>query len=74
MVHLSSPLMIVIMVFYSALKYFIGPKLTRSFMNDHPDQCVAGFLLGFTISVFLWMKFARKFVKDTDSIDLEYEY
>jgi hypothetical protein len=28
-------------------------------MSDHPDQCVAGFLLGFTISVILWMKFGR---------------
>ena len=29
-------------------------------MNDHPDQCVAGFL-GFTISVLLWMKVGRKY-------------
>ena len=30
-------------------------------MNDHPDQCIAGFLLGFTVSIFLWMKFGRHF-------------
>ena len=63
MVHLSSPTMIGIMIFYSFLTFFLGPMITRPFMNDHPDQCVAGFLLGFTVSVFLWMKFGRKFAK-----------
>lgn len=60
MVHLSNYKSIGIMVFYSILTYFLGPLMTRPFMTDHPDQCVAGFLLGFTISVFLWMKFGRK--------------
>jgi hypothetical protein len=60
MVHLSSPMSIAIMVFYSILTFFIGPLITRPFMSDHPDQCIAGFLLGFTISIFLWMKFGRK--------------
>ena len=60
MVHLSNNKVIVVMVFYSLLTYFIGPLITRPFMNEHPDQCVAGFLLGFTISVFLWMKYGRK--------------
>tara|TARA_Y100000287_G_scaffold164384_1_gene145605 strand:+ start:425 stop:616 length:192 start_codon:yes stop_codon:yes gene_type:complete len=60
MVHLSSPTMIVIMLIYSALTFFIGPLITRPFMKDHPDQCIAGFLLGFTVSIFLWMKFGRK--------------
>jgi len=63
MVHLSSPTMIAIMIFYSILTYFIGPLITRPFMNDHPDQCIAGFTLGFCISVLLWMKFGRKMVK-----------
>ena len=63
MVHLSNPTMYVIMVVYSILTFFLGPILTRSFMGDHPDQCIAGFLLGFTISVFLWMKFGRKLAK-----------
>ena len=43
MVHLSSSTMIGIMIFYSLLTFFIGPN-TRPFMNDHPDQCIAGFL------------------------------
>ena len=63
MVHLSSPTMMAIMLFYSFLTFFLGPLITRQFLGEHPDQCVAGFLLGFTISVFLWMKFGRKFAK-----------
>ena len=63
MVHLSNELSIKAMVFFSIITYFIGPMVTREFMSDHPDQCVAGFLLGFTISVFLWMKYVRKFKK-----------
>ena len=64
MVHLSSHMSIAVMVFYSVLTFFIGPLVTRPFMSDHPDQCVAGFLLGFTVSVFLWMKFGRHLSKE----------
>ncbi len=60
MVHLSNPMSISVMVFYSILTFFLGPLVTRPFMGDHPDQCIAGFRLGFTISIFLWMKFGRK--------------
>ena len=63
MVHLSSPTTISIMVFYSFLTFFLGPLITRTFLGEHPDQCVAGFLLGFTISVLLWMKYGRKYAK-----------
>ena len=59
MTHLSSVANISQMVIYSLLTYFIGPLITRPFMNDHPDQCVAGYLFGFTISIFLWMKYGR---------------
>ncbi len=55
--------MIAIMVFYSLLTFFIGPLITHMFLAEHPDQCVAGFLLGFTISVLLWMKYGRKYAK-----------
>ena len=61
MSHLSTPTSVSIMVFYSLLTFFIGPLITRPFMNDHPDQCIAGFLLGFTISILLWMKFGRHY-------------
>ena len=63
MTHLSTNASIMAMVFYSLLTFFLGPLVTRPFMKDHPDQCVAGFLLGFTVSVFLWMKFGRKLTK-----------
>lgn len=63
MVHLTNSTTIMIMVFYSILTFFVGPLLTRPFMSDHPDQCVAGFLLGFTISVFAWMKYGRHYAK-----------
>ena len=63
MVHLSSPTMMGIMVFYSLLTFFLGPVITRRFMADHPDQCVAGFLLGFTVSILLWMKYGRHYAK-----------
>tara|TARA_B100001057_G_C22026978_1_gene635678 strand:+ start:186 stop:377 length:192 start_codon:yes stop_codon:yes gene_type:complete len=63
MVHLSSPMTISTMVFYSFLTFFLGPLITRTFLGEHPDQCVAGFLLGFTISVFLWMKYGRHYAK-----------
>ena len=61
MVHLSNQKVIFIMVIYSALTCFIGPLLTRPFLGDHPDQCIGGFLLGFTISIFLWMKYGRNY-------------
>ena len=61
MVHLSNQMTIGIMILYSILTFFVGPLVTRPFMKDHPDQCIAGFLLGFTVSIFLWMKHGRKY-------------
>jgi len=61
MVHLSNQMTIGIMIFYSILTFFVGPLVTRPFMKDHPDQCIAGFLLGFTVSIFFWMKYGRKY-------------
>lgn len=63
MVHLSNPKTIAAMVFYSFLTFFLGPIVTRNFLGEHPDQCVFGYLLGFTVSVFLWMKYGRKLAK-----------
>jgi hypothetical protein len=63
MSHLSSPMSIAIMVFYSFLTFFVGPFITRPFLKEHPDQCVAGFLVGFTISILLWMKIGRHYSK-----------
>jgi len=63
MSHLSSSSSIMAMVFYSFLTFFLGPFLTRPFLGNHPDQCIAGFLLGFTISILLWMKFGKILIK-----------
>ena len=63
MSHLSSLNSTFAMIFYSLLTFFIGPYLTRPFLKDHPDQCMGGFLLGFTISMLLWMKFGKKLTK-----------
>lgn len=63
MSHLSSPMSIAIMIFYSFLTFFVGPFITRPFLKEHPDQCVAGFLVGFTISILLWMKIGRHYSK-----------
>ena len=57
MVHLSGTKPIMAMIFYSILTFFLGPLMTRPFLKNHPDQCVFVFLFGFTISIFLWMKF-----------------
>lgn len=63
MSHLSSPMSIAIMIFYSLLTFFVGPFITRPFLKEHPDHCVAGFLVGFTISILLWMKIGRHYSK-----------
>lgn len=60
MVHLSNNKRIGLMFFFSLITYFVGPLVTRPFMKDHCDQCIAGYLLGFTISVFIWMKYHKK--------------
>jgi hypothetical protein len=54
---------IAIMVFYSFLTFFVGPFITRPFLKEHPDHCIAGFLVGFTISILLWMKIGRYYSK-----------
>ena len=51
------------MVFYSLLTFFIGPLVTRPFLGHHPDQCIGGFLLGFTVSILLWMNFRKQLMK-----------
>ena len=59
MVHLSNQKTIGLMICFSIITYFIGPLLTRPFLQEHPDQCVAGYSLGFVISIFIWMKYGR---------------
>jgi hypothetical protein len=52
-----------IMVFYSVLTFFIGPFISGFLMKEHPDHYIGGFLLGFTISILLWMKVGRYYIK-----------
>jgi hypothetical protein len=63
MSHISSPMSIAIMIFYSILTFFVGPYITAPFFKDHSDQCVSGFLVGFTISIILWMKVGKNYAK-----------
>jgi len=50
------------MVFYSLITFFIAPYLTSPLLKEHPDKCIFGFLVGFTVSIFLWMKFKKSLV------------
>lgn len=58
--HLSSSTSVSIMVFYSILTFFIGPYLTKPFITYGPDNCIAGFTVGFAISLVLWIKYGKK--------------
>tara|TARA_B100000575_G_C23006174_1_gene579717 strand:+ start:802 stop:984 length:183 start_codon:yes stop_codon:yes gene_type:complete len=57
--HLSTNKRIIAMIFYSLLTFFITPILTSPLFEEHNDRCIAGFVLGFTISILLWMKFGK---------------
>ena len=57
--HLSTNNRIMAMVFYSILTFFITPLITSPFFENHSDRCIAGFVLGFAISILLWMKFGK---------------
>lgn len=63
MTHLSTTNSMLAMVFYSILTFFIGPFITRPFLSNHPDQCVGGFLVGFTLSILLWMTYRKQLTK-----------
>ncbi len=57
--HLSTNNRIMAMVFYSILTFFVMPLITSPFFENHCDRCIAGFVLGFAISILLWMKFGK---------------
>lgn len=61
MSHLSTAHSMGAMIFYSLLTFFIMPFITTPLLpGNSPDKCVAGFTIGFAISVFLWFMFNRQ--------------
>ena len=64
MVHLSNSMTLGAMLLYSILTFIIGPIVTRPLFGNtkDPNICILGFLVGFTVSIFLWMKYAKKLV------------
>ena len=57
--HLSTNKRIAAMVFYSLITFLLLQLHTRPYFEDHPDPCIAGFLIGGVISICLWMKFGK---------------
>ena len=55
--HLSNNNRIMAMIFYSFITFFLTPFITSQFLSEHCDRCIAGFVVGFAISILLWMKF-----------------
>jgi hypothetical protein len=61
MSHLSTPQSAAAMAFYAVLTFFIMPYITTPLLpGSGPEKCVAGFAIGFAVSVFLWFMFGRK--------------
>lgn len=48
------------LAFYGVLTYFMGPVAVRSAVKNHPDPDVAGFVIGFAMSVLLWQSYGKK--------------
>lgn len=62
MVDFKDPKTIGIMLFYAALTFFVGPMATEKFMADNDYKYEIGFVLGFIVSIGLWMKFGKEMV------------
>ena len=64
MSHLSTPYSLSAMILYSLITFFIVPYLITPLLpGNSPDKCVAGFTIGFAISIFLWFKFNKILTK-----------
>lgn len=46
--------------FYGILTYYMGPMGIRFSMKNHPDPEVAGFVVGFALSVLLWQSYGKR--------------
>ena len=51
---------IMIMLFYSFLTFFVGPMITTMFLK-HKFSVEIGFLLGFVVSLLLWVNLGKKY-------------
>ena len=66
MVHFSNHKTMLAMLFYAVLTFVVGPFFVRWLKKDtskDPRSCVPGFLLGFTVSIFLWDHYGPQLVK-----------
>lgn len=62
MVDFKDPKTIGIMLFYAALTFFVGPMVAEKLMADNENKYEIGFVLGFIVSIGLWMKFGKEMV------------
>ena len=68
MVHLSSPTAIAIAVFYSLLTFFIAPYIFYHYVpltKRFNDPCLVGFILGFLLSITLWVLVGKNYIYKT---------
>ena len=64
MVHLSSPVAIGIMTFYSIITFFVTPLIVTPMVKGMvKDPCPIGFTIGFIISLILWKTFGRSYIE-----------
>ena len=59
--EISNNKVLAVMVFYSALTFAVGPKLTSMFLGEE----VIGMLLGFVVSLLLWKVYGREWATDS---------
>ena len=50
------------MLFYAFLTFFVGPMVAEKLMADNENKYEIGFVLGFIVSIGLWMKFGKEMV------------
>lgn len=62
MVHLSSTTGIMVMIFYSALTFFIAPMATFKYTKNMDDPCMMGFIIGFVVSIGLWHFYGKDLI------------
>ena len=59
---MNNTLFFQIMIFYSAITFFICPKLTKMMNIKSNDPCFIGMILGFLVCLFLWKQYGYEIV------------